>query len=322
MLPTEISLQAVLSAEKIIYQHLKPTPLAYYQNLSEMIGANIYIKHENHHPGGSFKIRGGLNIMHHLHQQNGIKGVITFSTGNHGISVATAAKTYGITATIVVPEGNNPEKNALIKNTGATLIEAGKDFEEAAEIGIKIKEEQGLHYIHATNEPFIINGVGTEFTEILRDLPNIDAIILPIGGGSELAAAVTVFKAIKPTVEIYAVQAEASQGAYLSWKNQKIMTAPNKTFAGGFATGGAFELPFNIYKNELTDFILLSEEELMQGILLALEKTHNLAEGAGASTIKAAQKIASKLQGKNVVLQMSGANETMSKLKEVMLMAS
>ncbi len=320
MLPTEISLQAVLSAEKIIYQYLKPTQLAYYQNLSEMIGANIYIKHENHHPGGSFKIRGGLNIMHHLHQQAGIKGVITFSTGNHGISVATAAKTYAIAATVVVPEGNNPEKNTLIKNTGATLIEAGKDFEEAAAIGMKIKKEQGLHYIHATNEPLIINGVGTEFTEILRDLPNIDAIILPIGGGSELAAAVTVFKAIKPSVEIYAVQAEASQGAYLSWKNQKIMTSSNKTFAGGFATGGAFELPFSIYKDKLEDFVLLSEEELMQGILLALEKTHNLAEGAGASTIMAAQKIASRLQGKNVVLQMSGANETMSKLKEVLLM--
>lgn len=312
-----ISLEEVLHAEKVVYQHLIPTQLTYYQSLSDLIGANIYIKHENHHPGGSFKIRGGLNIMHHLSKEN-VKGVITFSTGNHGISVAQAAKIYGIKATIVVPKENNEEKNTLIRNTGATLIEAGNNFEEAAKIGIEIQKEKGLHYIHAANEPHLINGVGTEFTEILRELPNLDAIILPIGGGSELAAAVTVLKAINPKIEIYAVQAAASQAAYLSWKSKEIMTSENKTFAGGFATGTAFEIPFNIYKNQLTDFVLLTEEELMLGIHMALANTHNLAEGAGASTIVAAQKLAPQLKGKNVVLQMSGGNETIAQLRKVL----
>jgi len=311
------SLEEVLRAEKVVYQHLIPTQLTYYQNLSDLIGANIYIKHENHQPGGSFKIRGGLNIMHHLSREN-IKGVITFSTGNHGISVAQAAKIYGIEATIVVPKENNIEKNMLIKNTGATLVEAGADFEEAAKIGTEIQKEQGLHYIHAANEPHLINGVGTEFTEILRQLPNLDTIILPIGGGSELAAAVTVLKTINPKIEIYAVQAAASQAAYLSWKNRKIMTSVNETFAGGFATGTAFEVPFRIYKSELTDFVLLTEEELVLGIYLAIAYTHNLAEGAGASTIVAAQKLSPQLQGKNVVLQMSGGNETLTQIKKVL----
>lgn len=308
-----ISLEEVLRAETIIYRTLTPTQLTFYQNLSNLCGANIYIKHENHQPGGSFKIRGGLNIMHHLSQEK-TSGVITFSTGNHGISIATAAKIYGIPATIVVPKCNNPEKNDLIRSTGATLIEAGNNFEEAAKAGMDIQKEQNLHYIHAANEPHLINGVGTEFTEIIRALPNIDAIILPIGGGSELAAAVTVLKTINPTIEIYAVQAKASQAAFLSWKNQQIMQAENHTFAGGFATGAAFEIPFQIYKEQLADFVVLSEAEIRTGIQMALSYTHNLAEGAGASTIIAAQKLSHKLKGKNVVLQMSGANETMAQL--------
>lgn len=305
-----ISLIEVLRAEKVVYQYIKATPLIYYNSLSNLIGGNIYIKHENHLPGGSFKIRGGLNIMHHLKQQN-IKGVITFSTGNHGISIATAAKLSEIDATIVVPKGNNPEKNQRIRETGAFLEEVGDDFEQAAQAGVQIQKERGLHYIHAANEPHLINGVGTEYNEILRELPDIDAIILPIGGGSELAAAVTVLKTVNPRIEIYAVQAEASKSAYLSWKTGKITQSTNKTFAGGFATGTAYEIPFNLYKNQLADFILLSEEEIAHGIYMSLTHTHNLAEGAGASTIIAAHKIKDRLKGKNVVLQMSGCNETM-----------
>lgn len=305
-----ISLKEILQAEKVVYKSIKPTQLNYYKSLSDEIGANIYIKHENHLPGGSFKIRGGLNIMHHLKKQN-VKGVITFSTGNHGISIATAAKMVGIEATIVVPKGNNKEKNQRIKETGAFLEEAGDDFEQAAQFGAKIQKERNLYYIHAANEPHLINGVGTEFTEIMRELPELDAIILPIGGGSELAAAVTVLKTINPKIEIYAVQAEASKAAYLSWKTGEIMQSANKTFAGGFATGTAYQLPFSLYKDQLSDFILLSEEEISKGIHLALVHTHNLAEGAGASTLIAAQKIKDRLKGKNVVLQMSGCNETM-----------
>lgn len=316
-----VSIQGVYDAEKIIRQHLNPTPLMRYQGLTDLIGANIFIKHENHQPGGSFKIRGGLNIMHHLKQEN-VKGVITFSTGNHGISIATAAKLYSVPATIVVPEKNNPEKNRLIRETGAKLIEAGKSFEEAAEVGREIQEKEGLRFIHAANEPHLIHGVGTEFIEILQQLNRIDAIILPIGGGSELAAAVTVLKAIAPHVEIYAVQAEASPAAYLSWKNKAMMQAENRTFAGGFATGAACELTFSIYKDQLTDFVLLSEHELMQGITTALQYTHNLAEGAGSSTIMAALKLKERLKGKNVVLQMSGANETLETLKQAIKVSS
>ena len=311
-----VSFQEVLKAEKVVYQYLKPTQLIYYGGLSDLIGAEIYIKHENHHPGGSFKIRGGVNVMHHLNKA-GIKGVITFSTGNHGISVATAAKWFGLEAVVVVPKGNNPVKNQLIKNTGAELIEAGETFDEAAKKVERLRQDKNLYYIHAANEPHLINGVGTEFLEIAKDLPNINTIILPIGAGSEVAAAVTVLKQLNPNIDIIAVQAEKSQAAYLSWKNKMIQTSKNKTFAGGFATGTAYELPFQIYKDSLADFVLLTEVEIKEGIALALKYTNNLAEGAGAATITAAVKIREKLKGKKVVLQMSGSNIDLNILKEV-----
>jgi threonine dehydratase len=312
-----ISLKEVFRAEQVVYRSIRPTPLVFYKGLSDLIGTEIYMKHENHLPGGSFKIRGGLNTMHHL-KQDGVTGVITFSTGNHGISIATAAKMTGVDATIVVPKGNNPEKNRRIIDAGAKLAEAGDNFEQAAQECLRLQKEWDLYDIHPANEPHLINGVGTEFIELLKELPDMDAIILPIGGGSELAAAVTVLKSVNPKIEIYAVQAEEAKAAYLSWKTGKIMQSPNHTFAGGFATGSAYEIPFEIYKDQLADFILLSEEEMREGIYLAMSYTHNLAEGAGASTIMAAKKIKERLKGKKVVLQMSGCNETMSCIRDVL----
>ncbi|WP_025028012.1 threonine ammonia-lyase, partial [Caldalkalibacillus mannanilyticus] len=264
----------------------------------------------------ALKFRGGVNIMHHL-KNTGVKGVITFSTGNHGISVAMAAKWFDLEAVIVVSKDNNPAKNQLIMDAGATLIEDGTTFEEAAQAVERLQAERNLYYIHAANEPHLINGVGTEFIEIMRDLPDVHTVILPIGGGSELAAGVTVLKEINPAIEIIAVQAEASKAAYLSWERKKILTAENKTFAGGFATGAAFDIPFEIYKDKLQDFVLLSEEEIKTGMKLSLEYTRQVAEGAGAASIMAAIKMRQQLQGEKVVLQMSGCNTDLSILKEV-----
>lgn len=304
-----INLKEVKKACKNIYKYLKPSPLNYYKSLSDIIGANIYVKHENTNPTGSFKIRGGINLLSKLKKEK-VKGVITFSTGNHGISIATAAKWVGIDATVVVPEGSNPQKIKIIEDCGAELIIKGKNFEEAAQVVEELSKERGLYFAHAANEPNLINGVGSEFLEIYNDLKDIDAIILPIGGGSELAAAVTVLKKLKPEIEIYAVQAEKSSANYKSWQSGKIETSTNETFAGGFATGTAFELPFSIYKDNLTDFVTLTEEEIYKGIALAGYYTKNFVEGAGSSTIMAALKLKERLKGKNVVIQYSGSNAT------------
>lgn len=302
-----ISYTEVLNARSVVYGHLIPTCLTRYENLSSLIGAEIFVKHENHNPTGSFKVRGGINLIHHL-KNTGINGVITFSTGNHGLSIAQSAAWLGVEATIVVPENNNPVKNRSIRSTGATLIEAGKTFEEASAVVDELSEKENLYYAHPANEPHLINGVGTEFVEIIEAAPDLDAVILPIGAGSEAAAASTVLKTINPNIQIFAVQAESSNAAFQSWKTGKIVSSANTTFAGGFATGIAYEVPFEIYKDNLTDFVVLSEKEIYEGIALAGYYTHNFLEGAGASTIMAAIKLKKLLNGKNVVLQFSGCN--------------
>ena len=310
-----ISYIDVLQSKNIIYNYLIPTHLTYYSDLSSLIGAEIFIKHENHNPTGSFKIRGGINLMHHL-KNDGINHVVTFSTGNHGLSIAQSAVWLGIKATVVVPENNNPVKNKRIKSTGSTLVEAGKNFEEASLVVDELAKKQGCYYAHPANEPHLINGVGTEFIEIIEALPNLDAVILPVGAGSELAAAITVMKTINPEIQIFAVQAESSSAAYQSWQAGEIVTSTNTTFAGGFATGVAYELPFSIYKNHLTDFIILSEQEIYDGIALAGYYTRNLIEGAGASTIMAAIKLRDRLKGKKVVIQFSGCNASPNEIRQ------
>jgi len=309
-----LSLQECRKAQKYVYKYLLPTQLTQYEALSRLMGAEIHIKHENHNPTGSFKVRGGINLMQHL-KQSGINGVITFSTGNHGYSVAATASWFGMHATVVVPENTNPAKKRNISSAGAELIEAGKTFEEASKVVEEIVAEKGYYYVHPANEPHLINGVGTEFLEIIEKLPDMDAIIVPLGAGSEAAAAVTVLHAINPNIEIYAVQAEQSSAACLSWKTGQIQSGPNTTFAGGFATGTGYELPFGIYKDAITDFILLPESEIYEGIALAAYYTQNYLEGAGAATIMAALRLKERLQGKKVVLQYSGCNASAEEIR-------
>lgn len=312
-----VSLNEVIRARSIVSPFVKPTHLTRDEGLSRLLSAEIFIKHENHNPTGSFKIRGGINLMHHLKQLD-ISGVITFSTGNHGLSVATAAKWFGLEAVVVVPEQNNPAKNRKILDTGAELIEAGKTFEDASTTVEQVSHEHELYYVHPADEPHLINGVGTEFLEILEEVPDIDVMIVPLGAGSEAAAAITVLKTIRPQTEVIAVQARNSRAAYVSWKSKTLSTSKNTTFAGGFATGKAYETTFKIYCDGLSDFLLLSEEELYQSMGMAFYYTQNLVEGAGGSTLMAALKLKDRIKGKKVVLQMSGGNASAEEVDKAM----
>jgi threonine dehydratase len=310
-----VSVAEVVRARSIVGQYVRPSQLTYYEGLSRAIGAAVYVKHENHNPTGTFKIRGGVNLMHHL-KGDGVPGVITYSTGNHGLSIATAAKWLGMQATIVVPEGANPVKMRAIREAGAELIEAGATFEDCAATVERLCQERALHYAHPANEPHLINGVGTGFLEVVEALPDIDVMFVPIGAGSEVAGAITTLRALRPSVQVIAVQAQASPAAYESWRQKRILQAPNKSFAGGFATGQAYELPFSIYRDGLDDFVLLTEDELRDGMGAAIYYTHNLAEGAGAATIAAVWKVRDRLQGKKVALQMSGGNASAAEVVE------
>jgi threonine dehydratase len=279
------------------------------------LGLYAYIKHENHTPIGAFKVRGGLNIMAHLAQQ-GVPGVITATRGNHGQSVATAARLYGVPATVVVPIGNNPEKNDLMRAQGAELIEYGKDFDEARELVEQLQHERGLRSIHPANEPLLINGVGTYWIEVYQDLPDLDVAVVPVGGGSGVCAAITVLKALRPHVRIIGVQAENAPAVYHSWKQGRLCeTESSETFADGLATRVAFALPFEILREGLDDMVLVSEEEMRQAVLRLLRTTHNLAEGAGAASVAAAWKLRHVLQGHKVVMVLSGGNIDLATLR-------
>ena len=302
-----ISLNEVIKARSIVKPYLNPTPLVRYEGLSRKIGADVYVKHENHNPTGTFKPRGGVNLMHHL-KKNGVTGVITYSTGNHGASIAASAKWFGLEAVVVVPENSNPVKIRNIIEAGAELVESGVDFEEAGLTVDRLQQERGLYYAHPANEPLLIDGVGTGFLEIVEALPDLDVMIVPLGAGSEVAAAITVLHSLRPDIEVIAVQAENSPAAFDSWREGRIVSRPNTTFAGGVATGTAYDFTFEIYKQGLADFVLLSEEELYEGIGLAMHYTRNLVEGAGGASLRAAFKIRERLQGKSVALQMSGCN--------------
>ncbi len=258
---TMISLQNSLGAREILKKFLSPTPLRRYPSLDRLVGAEVFVKHENHNPTGTFKIRGGINLMHHL-KLTGQEGVITYSTGNHGTSVATCAKMFGLKAVVIVPQHSNPLKVQSIRDAGAELIEYGKDFEESGKKVAELVEERGLYFVHPANEAHIINGVATGFLEIIEMVPDLDTLIIPIGAGSEAAAAISTLKQINPKIEIIGVQAVAAQAAYMSWKQKDIVTAPNTTFAGGVATGTAYEVPFSLYKDALEDFVLRTDEEL------------------------------------------------------------
>src|SRR5438034_11558648 len=173
----------VLDAARQIRPYLQPTPLRRYPPLERLVGTELYVKHENHNPTGAFKVRGGINLVASLSADER-RGVITASTGNHGQSIAFACQRERVPCTVVVPIGNNPEKNAAMRAFGAEVIEFGRDFDDAGERVEEMTRQGGLRYVHSANEPLLLAGVGTYALEIFEELPNADVIVVPIGGGS------------------------------------------------------------------------------------------------------------------------------------------
>ncbi len=315
----DVSFQGILAARKTVYRHLKPTPLIGHPLLSEWLGFPAWVKHENHNPTGSFKIRGGFNLVSHLSESEKSRGVITATRGNHGQSVALACRTYGVRCVIAVPEGNNPEKNEAMKAFGSELLVHGRDFDEARERVEQIQAEQRLRYIHSANEPLLVEGVGTYALEILEELPDVDCILVPVGGGSGISGVLTAVRAAAPKVQVIGVQAANAPSIYLSWKKgEKVTTDSADTMADGLATRVPFEMTFDIIHRYVDEVVTVTEEELMEAVFRIFQTTHNVAEGAGAATTAAAFKLRSRLAGKKVALVLSGGNITASLFQQVL----
>ena len=314
-----VTFHDIVAARRVVYRFLKPTPLIRYSELSDLLGFNAYIKHENHQLTGSFKVRGGLNFMSQLPEPQKRRGVITVTSGNNGQSIAYAAKQFGVHATVVLPYGNNPEKNSAVRALGAELIERGADFDEARELCGELQAERGHYYVNPLSEPALFHGIGTYSLEIFEELPDVTAIIVPIGGGSGACGAITVARVVNPDVKIIGVQAENAPAIYLSWKaGRKIQTDSCQTIADGLATRVPSDFPFSILKDGIHQIVLVSEEEMREAIRMMLRYTHNLVEAAAAATLAAACKLKSDLANEDVVMVMTGANLDTETLKSIL----
>jgi threonine dehydratase len=302
------TLKDVYDARARVYRLVRPTPLMRHVLLAAETGLDIRVKHENHNPTGAFKVRGGLNLIASLsaHER---RGVITATTGNHGQSIAVACQLEHVPCTIVTPVGNNPEKNAAMRAFGAELIEFGRDFDEARERVEQLQHERHLRYVHSANEPMLIAGVATYALEIFDDWPDVDVILVPIGGGSGACGCCIVRSGLGSRATVIGVQAERADAFTRSWRGRsRVLGEKADTFAEGMATRVTFDLTFGFLKTELDDIVTLTEDELAEGVRLALRSTHNLAEGAGAAPLAAALKLRDRLAGKNVACVMTGGN--------------
>ena len=307
----------VLEARNIIEKYLPRTPLYSYPQLSQLLDTRVYIKHENYLPTRAFKTRGGINLISHLNREQKERGVVTASTGNHALSIAYASNLFGVPVTIVMPEKSNPTKVKAIKSLGVNIVFFGRIFDEAKDYAEKLAGERQVRFIHPANEPYLIAGVATYALEILEECPSVDVIVVPVGGGSGASGCCLVKEALNPEVQIIGVQAEKAPAAYYSWKNKKIVKDKMETAAEGLATEIGYELTQEILQDFLNDFILVSEEEMVQAILIYIEMIRNLAEEAGASPLAAALKIKEQLKGKKVVLVLTGSNISMERLKQI-----
>jgi threonine dehydratase len=311
----------VLAARRRIAPYLRPTPLYRYDALSELVGTEVWVKHENHLPVGAFKVRGGVNLISQLSARERERGVMAASTGNHGQSVAYAARLFGVRAVVCVPEGANPVKLAAMKGLGAEIVEYGRDFDEARMRSVELADEGRYRYIHSGDEPLLIAGVGTGTLEILEDQPAIDVIIVPIGGGSGAAGACVAAKAIREEIEIIGVQSAAAPAAYHSWSARELREDSMDTFAEGLATRVAFALPQRILWERLDDFVLVSDDEIRRAMVRMIETTRNLVEAAGAASLAAALGLRERLAGKRVAIVCSGGNVSPAQLADVLARA-
>jgi threonine dehydratase len=311
----------VLAAEARIRSRIPETPLRRYAPLDAAVGHEIrvWVKHENHAPTNSFKIRNALSVMTLLSDEERRRGVVAATRGNHGLGVAFAGAELGIAVTICVPHGNNPEKNEGMRGYGATLVEEGRDYDESLAVALRLQRERGLHLVHSTNDPAVIAGAATFTLEILRANPELDALVLSIGGGSQAVGAMTVARTLAPRLEVYGVQAAGAPAAFESWHaGRPIPGAAADTFADGLATRSVYEATFGPLREGLADFVKVTEAEIADALRLLLRTTHNLAEGAGAAGLAGLWSLRDRLAGKRVGIVISGGNIDRATLARVL----
>lgn len=310
----------VLAAEARVRPHLPPTPLRGYAPLDAAVGhgVRVLVKHENHQPTNAFKVRNGMAVLTALDPDARARGVVAATRGNHGLGLAWSGAKLGVRVTICVPRGNNPEKNEAVRGLGAELVEAGKDYDEAVGVAERLVTERGLTMVHSTNDARVLAGAGTLGLEMLREAPEVDALVIAVGGGSQAVGALTAARALRPGLPVYAVQAERAAAIHDAWHSGVARPAASAdTFADGLATRNVYALTFPALRAGLAGFVTVSEADIAAAIRLFLRTTHNLAEGAGAAGLAGLVKLAPSLAGRTVGVVLSGSNLDLETLGRV-----
>jgi threonine dehydratase len=311
----------VLAARERLGPHLVPTPLRRHALLERAVGGGIelYAKHENFQPTGSFKIRNGLALVTGLDDAQRARGVVGASTGNHGQGVAYAGARLGVGVTICVPAGNNPAKIDAMRAYGARVVEEGRDYDESVQVMERIARDEGLAIAHSTNDPRVIAGAGTMTLEILEEEPALDALIVAVGGGSQAVGAMTVARALRPSLEVYGAQAAGASAQHDSWHAREPRTTERAaTFAEGVATRRSYDLTFPALRDGLAGFVTVTDAEIAAAMRTIVSTTHTLVEGSGAIGVAALAKLRDRLEGKRVAVVFCGANESVEVLRKVL----
>lgn len=301
----------VLAAERRIRPWVPETPLRRYAPLDAAVGGGIavFVKHENQAPTNAFKVRNAFAVMTALTAEEGRRGVVTPTRGNHGLGVAFAGAALGFRTTVCVPLGNNPDKNEGIRGYGAELVEEGRDYDEALLVAERLARERGTRLIHATNDIEVIAGAATLTLEMLRAEPSLEALVYAVGGGSQAVGALTVVRALRPEVAVYGVQAAGASAAHDSWHaGRPLTTAAAATFADGLATRSTYAMTFGALREGLAGFVTVTDAETAEALRMLLRTTHNLAEGAGAAGLAGLLRLRDRLAGRRVGIVISGGN--------------
>src|SRR5712672_3545512 len=304
-----IDLETLEKAAALVHRVVPPTPQYCWPLLSRRLGAELWVKHENHTPISAFKIRGGLVYLDEIRRsQPDIRGVVTATTGNHGQSIALAATRLGLDATIVVPYGNSIEKNRAMEAFGARLVEAGHDFQAAYEHALELAEREKRHFVRSYH-PLLVRGVASYALELFRAVPDLDTVYVPIGLGSGISGVIAAREALGLTTEIVGVVAANAPTYALSFAaGRPVPTNRADTLAEGLAVRVPDEAALAMIRHHAARIVTVSEAELRQAMRILFTDTHNIAEGAGAATFAAALKERDRLQGKRVAVVQSGGN--------------
>lgn len=303
MLPT---LQQIESTAHHVYSVMAPTPQYCWPLLSQRLGTEVWVKHENHTPVGAFKVRGGL--VYFANMAGGIREVISATRGNHGQSVALAAQRQGIASTIVVPVGNSTEKNAAMRALGAKLIEHGEDFQAAREHAIALAESSGAHMVPSLH-PLLVQGVATYSLELFRAVSGLDRMYVPIGLGSGICSAIAVRNALSPQTRIVGVVSAQARAYALSFAAKRQIESPASTV---LADGMACRVPqpeaLEVIWKYVDHIVEVTDDEVAEAMRVIYESTHNCAEGSGAAAVAAIAKERDQLADKKVAAVLTGSN--------------